>query len=366
MIEAWYNIHDLVKVHLCVGESNSARVIDPLLAFFRVEPIDPSQVSLEFRDPMKPPDFSDALRLGFLNYSPSNSEIWDKRNLLKVGPEGKISVYSNDGVDEYVLTLLLMIQLVRRGLALCHALGIVSEGKAIVFPAWHNTGKTGLFAYMLDRERTGLLGDDQVILSKHGITYSLPYPVKIESYHVSKGAPEVSRVVKRKRNISVSKILGFLYGKFASRGISILSAISPRLVQIVYRLFPKRYVALTVKELVSDDRMPSQAPLGTVISLTRYSGDSLKIELCTPNEVVAEMISMLYCSELFSPSVQRFIQYWQSMAAFGAIESWQQLLSSLEQVLTEALKDANCYRLSIPEDVGFTELGEFLSGVVGQ
>ena len=136
MIDAWYDIHGLVKIHLKVSEKNSARIVDRLLSSFRSTPVDNSNLQLEFFDAIKHLSDSPSLNAGGCNYSESERMVWDSDCAVKSDRSGKITIYSNKGIDKYVLTLLLMIQMARQHLAVCHAMGIVIEDEAILFPAW--------------------------------------------------------------------------------------------------------------------------------------------------------------------------------------------------------------------------------------
>ena len=148
MIEGWYDVHGLIKIYLKVGDLNPARLIDPLLASFRSEPMDASSVDLEFLDSVEQPDYSNSLKAGEFYYRPGDQSVWDDNGLVRSEPSGKISVFSDWGSDNFVLTLLMLNQLVRQGFALCHGMGVVVGDKAVIFPAWHLSGKTGLFSFM--------------------------------------------------------------------------------------------------------------------------------------------------------------------------------------------------------------------------
>jgi hypothetical protein len=77
--------------------------------------------------------------------------------MVRSEPTGKISVYSNWGVDRLVLTLLILILMVRRGFALCHAAGVVAKDSTVIFPAWHLAGKTSLVSFMINQDIVVLL-----------------------------------------------------------------------------------------------------------------------------------------------------------------------------------------------------------------
>lgn len=365
MVEAWYDIHGLIKIYLHVSEKNSAKIIDTLLASFRSAPIDASQVNLEFLDSLENHHYQNTLHTGGLNYSIDEQAVWDSHCTVRAEPSGKISIFSDSGIDQFVLTLLMMVQLTRQGFALCHAMGIAKEDGAIIFPAWKHTGKTGLFSYLMHQESIKLLGDELMIISRQGEVYKLPYPINIQHYHASERSTALGQAFRKKRNIYLGRMIGPFYDYIARPIITVLSLISPGLVRSIRRFALSRWVTAPLEEIVSADRISNRASLRKVITLVRSSGEKIKIDPYDYRKIIPEIISMLYCGELFSsPNVERFLQYWLVLYAFNAVESWQSILSALEQFLEEALMHAQCYRITIPEKTQISELGRFVEGVI--
>ena len=247
MIDAWYDIHGLIKVHLYASEKNSAGTVDRLLASFRSEKFDESQLQLEFFDSIDiKPDESN-LNAGGIFYNESSHMVWDSLGAVKIGPSGKITVYTDKGIDKFAMTLLLTIQLARQHLALCHAMGIVTEDGAILFPAWKNTGKTGLFNYYTQQENTKVLGDELMIVSRKGDIYSIPYPLVIQHYHAADKPTALGKAYRKKRNIYLGYTIDPFLDYVARPIVNSLSFVSPRLVRLLKRNAPERGITTPIE-----------------------------------------------------------------------------------------------------------------------
>lgn len=364
MIEGWYNIHDIVKIHLH-GQFKSAQVLDTLLARFKSEPIDSSQIDLEFFDLMRQHDNFNVIHTEPFCYQPKDQTIWDSKSTVRSHPSGKISVYSNWGIDHYVLLLLMQLQLVRKGFLSSHAAGFATKGNGVIFPSWPGTGKTGLVTFMVNQERVNILGDQILFISKDGTVYSCPWPITVLHYHIDEQLPVVTRAFEKKSNIFSGKTLGPLYNKLRNSASSALTNLSPRLIMVARKYVPSGSVEIPLEQLVPSHRISSKVPLKKVVSMLRWSGKSFQVEQCDSNGIIPEMINA-WSSELFlsSPQVRQFLIYWLGLSSFGALESWQWFLSSQEQILKEALKDVECYRLKIPEEAQVTEVGKFVMGII--
>jgi len=365
MIDAWYDIHGLVKIHLHVSEKNSARIVDDLLSSFKSNTLDDSQLQLEFFDSIEHTHNNPIFNAGGFNFDESDHMVWDSHCTVKSAPSGKITIYSNKGIDKFVLTLLLMIQLAHKNLALCHAMGIVIEDEAILFPAWRRTGKTGLFNYFLKQETIKVLGDELLIVSRQGDVYKLPFPLTIRHYHATDKPTALGKAYSKKRKYYLAYTIDPFFKYIAKPMVSLLSLISPALVRLIIRNAPEREVTTPLEEIISADRIINRAKLKKVINLVRSSGSKIEIKSCDYKVMVPEIISMLYQSELFSsPHVERFLQYWLVLNAFSEVESWQSILSELEQVLEEALMHVQCYRMTMPEKAQITEIGEYIDSYI--
>jgi len=365
MIDGWYDIHGLVKIHLHVSEKNSARIIDELLSSFKSNTLDDSQLQLEFFDSMEHTHSNPTLNAGGINFDEGDHMVWDSHCAVKSDPSGKITIYSNKGIDKFVLTLLLMIQLAHQNLALCHAMGIVIEDEAILFPAWRRTGKTGLFNYFLKQETIKVLGDELMIVSRQGDVYKLPYPLIIRDYHATDKPTALGKAYKKNRNIYLAYTMDPFINYIAKPMVSLLSLISPALVRLIKRNAPERGVTTPLEEITSTDRIINHAKLKKVINLVRSSGSKIEIKSCDYKVMVPEIVSMLYQGELFSsPNVERFLQYWLVLNAFNEVESWQSILSELEQVLEEALMHVQCYRMTMPQKAPISEIGKYIDSYI--
>ena len=361
MIDAWYDIHGLLKIHVCVSEKNSARTVDRLLSSFKSDKLDKSQLQLEFFDAIEHKPDKVSLNAGGIFYSESDHMVWDSHGSLKSGPNGKLSIYSDKGIDKFVLTLLLTIQLARHQLAICHAMGIVIDGKAILFPAWKRTGKTGLFNYFAQMENVGVLGDELMIISGKGDVYKLPYPLIIQHYHATDKPTALGKAYKKKRNIYLGYTIDPFFNYVAKPIVNSLSVVSPALVRLIKRNAPERGVTTPLEDIIPAEKIVDYAKLEKVINLVRSSGSDIEIKEVGYKVIVPEILSMLYQGELFSsPGVERFLQYWLVLNAFNEVESWQSILSKVEYILEQTLQSVQCYRLTMPQRAPTKEIGKYL------
>ncbi|MCX8199464.1 MAG: hypothetical protein N3E36_05500 [Sulfolobales archaeon] len=116
--------------------------------------------------------------------------IFDGETLLS--KSGRYAVKSKDGSfivytmrnHKAPLELLYWIQLLKRGMTFVHASGATYNEKALIFPAWPETGKTSLIVHLLGKSQVfQFLGDDMVIISRNGDVYPYLKPFAVYLHH---------------------------------------------------------------------------------------------------------------------------------------------------------------------------------------
>ncbi len=364
MIEQWYKIHDIMKIHMR-GEFAHADFIDSQLAFFRSGPIDPSQLDLEFLDTIEHKDNSDILQTELFSYKWNDRMIWDSISTVQSEQSGKISVYSDRGLDHYIMMELVQLQLLRKGFTFSHAAGFVTDGTAVIFPSWPGTGKTSLFVYMAHQDGVDILGDQDLIISRNGDVYSFPVPLTLSHYHANEQLPRVKEAFKKKKRGFSGTILSTIYNWFGRVVVPVLDNLSPKLLGAVRRYAPSPQVIMPLEELVPVTRIPAKAPLRKVVSLIRWSGESFKMEQCDAGKIIPEMISMRSSdSMVFSRRLERLHLYCLGLSAFGAMESQRWFANTEVQILTEALQGVECYQMRIPAKAQIAELGKIAKEII--
>ena len=85
------------------------------------------------------------------------------------------------------------LQTLQREMILCHASGVVYEGRTIIFPAWRNIGKTNtLLSFMFDG--ASYLADDWCLLDEHKTAYRVPKRLHLFDYNFNSFPSLIDRV----------------------------------------------------------------------------------------------------------------------------------------------------------------------------
>jgi hypothetical protein len=233
------------------------------------------------------------------------------------------------------LELLYWDQLLKMGMTFVHAAGVVWRNRTIIFPAWPKTGKTSIVISLLKFDRSAmLLGDDYIILSTDGHVYPYPGPFAIYSYHIPLFLEHFQRhpldIIRLK---IASKFLKIgLYSRFLKT-----FKIEEPLWIPVRRIFPHR--------------LASRGKIEKVFLLTRsLSTKNIMIEPLEKEAVITHMyLCLIY--DLIAPVLQDAI----ALTYFGFIDLFKDLQRSLE-ILKEALKQCECYRLTLPKNIDLAEI----------
>lgn len=113
----------------------------------------------------------------------------------------------------FILEPLLIINLINHEVIFIHSSAVTKNNKAILFPAWRNTGKTETILKLSQKSEYRFMSDDYVVLYKDK-AYSFPKKINLFSYNLNE------ELLKKLPKIEVFKLQFFMMIKVTLERLS--------------------------------------------------------------------------------------------------------------------------------------------------
>ncbi len=258
------------------------------------------------------------------------------------------TTYPNRATNMWIELLL-----VAQNMSFIHSAGVAVNGKGIIFPAVGGVGKTTLMSHMRRQDNIAFFGDDFIILNHRGDMFSYPSDFSIYNYHRT--------VFLDLKNTSFEQALQirkyFPWFFWLRRACNF----ALKRLQISAGPFLKGWNALYVKVpasfLIKRAALGHRATLSVSIFLERYSGDVIKSEKMSKEELGRMLTSILQTEFKYG------LPYLQALA--GAVEiDLPALYAKQEDSIKKALVDVACYKVLLPEKLEPSDYFDFMDSFI--
>ena len=248
--------------------------------------------------------------------------------------EAKTSVHFSGGIwgehilNDFIIEPLISFKLAVKGYCTLHASAISIDDAGFVFAGEPEAGKTAAIL-SLNLHNNNFLSDEITLLSKNGVIYSFPSPIRI--YH--------HNLVDMSHHHQITPWQNF----------------EARLKHIVH-VSSLRYVKLPL--IVNADKLFRQVgkecTLRCLILLTRIKDDKISVtEITDKKELVKRIVTF---TEQQFPYWLKYASAYSSIYPSSQVASYSQLMVNN---LTEALDKIACYEIKTPYNFTESHRGEF-------
>ena len=261
----------------------------------------------------------------------------------------KIIIY-RDPIKSYPpLTLLLWLKLLENDLTLIHGAGLAFSGKAVIFPAFPNVGKTSLAISLIKNGSNDwkLLGDDYLILSKKGVVYSYLRPFAIYSYHIP--------------------LLREYFSKARAKALRLMlaSLLRRKLPRSVFKRFAHIGITeplwLEVDKILPEKKTLKKASLFRIYMLSKSTSSLMEIKRASKETAALRMFNVLLY-DLVTP----YSHIFYVLSALGLIDLFT-LLEKHKSIIDHALSHADVFHIFIPSvNLNFIELVKLIEKHIRQ
>jgi|GEM_PF-2281262 hypothetical protein len=358
MNKKYYNIHNLVSVHISAGVKKwIINQIDFQIGHFEVKNL-------------KEPTYNITIN-SYDDFITKNQEMsrfhksyFKSADVLK-DPENNIVIKKKDnGFDIFtdssiVINIFLQLILANQGIAFVHAAAIKKpNGGVFLLPGGGGVGKTAILGSMVKNEGFSFLGDDNILLKQDGSCLSFPRSFILKSYHRDV-YPEIFKKLslKQRNNPLLLKIL-----KFLLKNAPFYNAIKDFLkkkglyAQVVNSPpIPRDYIAdVPVSEIFGYNSVASEGMVEKVVFLERYSGSNFTLE---------PVHSSMLANRMFSIMNHEWADYMRELFTYGSTElvNLDTYFKNISNIVNEGIDNKECLLLKIPENASTDELYHYFS-----
>ena len=332
-MDKFYNLHNLIHIKINKGRLNLADGYSHYLRYFSTNET-PSNIDYEVKEFSQfqlPKECTDTG--GVLGFK--DGVCFNKEKYALTFTDGKITeftTYPNRATNLWIQWLFL-----KRNLSFIHGAGVEINGKGIVFPAFGGTGKTVLISELRKLVNCKVFGDDYVIVDKNGGMFSYPSDFSIYPYHISI-FPELKNSIFD-RYLHSRKIFSFFYD-------------FRRLVNFIWRRFSQSgapllsgwnadYAKVPAKDLIGENNIGYQTNLTTAVFLSRYSGDEIRVEEMSLDQLTKSTDGILWLES------QHALPYLAVLSAFGLVDM-ASMAASQQNVLMGCFAPLKRFHVYIP------------------
>jgi hypothetical protein len=334
-MEAYYNIHGLVKVKITSKFSEIIEGWDYFIRDFKVsENLGFFDIEVLDLDEFVLPDNSynnSGIFFGFKN------GIFNKEDSYAIEiKNNKMIVFVKE--NNFIVNSLIEYFLLEKGCTFIHGAGVSYKGKGVIFPAPPNVGKTILISKLRDRDNVKFLGDDFLILKEDGMMFSYPIDFSIYGYHFD-FFPEL------KRSPDQIKIRRAMYEKILVnivKNLPIKKSLK-KVARIVGYNFlgGGEYLSIPAKRLISEEKIGVSSQLKYSIFLNKYNGKEFKIEKMELDDLVKEILGILQ-SEWYNA-----LPAFHLLSTFGVID-FVKYLDNIRSIVYRSFNGVELYRVLFP------------------
>jgi hypothetical protein len=235
----------------------------------------------------------------------------------------------------YVYVPAMQLYLLNNGSSFAHCSAIQKNGEATVFPAWGGIGKTGLMSIFLS-QGWQFLSDDLGILDHDGSINLHPLPMHIYKYHQIQSPELVENMLKR------------------------LSPLDRMTWNILNPIKKANKLVRWVKPDVvfGKETICKKSKITRVIHMHRHMINSQFIFEESSNHDVAALMASTILDEI--NNIANYSIVYNSVRESDYIPNISKLHKIITNNYTQAMKNAKCYKLSIPEASTTSDAFNFL------
>ncbi|SDM32315.1 hypothetical protein [Halarsenatibacter silvermanii] len=274
-------------------------------------------------------------------YIDENS-ILDKRYGVKLIRDKNKVKFILDNIALEWLDWIKQLSLLKSGMTLVHASAVEKNGKALVFPSWGGVGKTSIASYLVKNKGYNLLGDDQIIISRGGMCYSMPMRLVIYPYHKDV-FPELFE--QGKGPILPESMINF----FDFIGKKLIKPLAKKNSDLLQKLREKNPQSLKVKpsEVFGINKISYKAELEKVVWVDK--GENSRPQ--TDSDIKVK-------NRLFGCTINDFDSYCQEIINIGmGLDIFENIYCIWGDVLNKGVnEEVKRRKLVLPESCNYKEL----------
>lgn len=223
---------------------------------------------------------------GFCLHDPSGHLYIEKEgNSLKIYCEA----------PNFLINLYIQFFLIELGYTMVHAAAVADrDGNVILFPAAGGVGKTGLIGHLVAQNGYKTMGDDIVLLSKHGSCFAFPRSFVLKECHRTI-YPEVFR------RLSIGKTSNYKFKKFVAENapfIGITKKILRRLNLYHHAIdlvnMAQNLAEVPMEEIFGNGMVFESGAIKRIVFLERYEGTQFKVLPLGEKALCRRMFSIIH------------------------------------------------------------------------
>src|SRR3989344_645932 len=349
-MEAYYNIHNIVRIYIKTIRPEIIEEYDYYIRFFKVQEVGGADIEIkdfeEFLLPANSLRLSDSL-FGF------EGGIFNKKDFYALEiKDNKMMLYVKN--NDLCINTLIEHFLLQNNCTFLHGAGISYKGKGIIFPAPPNTGKTLLISKLRKNKEVKFFGDDYLIIKNNGTMYSYPMDFSIYDYHFE-FFPELKKSSER---LKIKKAFFEKIIVNAVKDLPIKKALK-KIARFFNYDFLKggEYLKVPAMRFIPRDKFGNGVELRYAIFLQRYNGNDFKIEEISPEEATQEIIGIL------QSEWQATMPVYHALSSFGTMD-FAKHLNDIKNVADSAFRRIKLHKVLMPiymnNEVRMGKLEEFL------
>lgn len=238
--------------------------------------------------------------------------------------EGRSIVRFNGGIwgehilKDSIIEPLIGFKLATKGFSMLHASAIAIDDAGVIFAGGPESGKTSSLL-SLNGDNNVFLSDEITLLSREGVIYSFPTPVRAYYYNLRSKTGALNNLTSRL--------------KFEA------------LIKHAVHFLSSGYLKFTVN--IAADKLFKRTggvyPLRRLIFLTRTSGDDIDVTEISDKTALIERLALM--SEQQFPYWGKYVSAYSSVFPSSQLANYQQVM---RKHLSAALDRVSCYEFKTP------------------
>lgn len=259
----------------------------------------------------------------------------NKGILLPFGRDNNRALY-NRGVDSVFVLQMLEPFLRWKDKCFLHAGAVSKNGKAAVFPAAPDTGKTSIVLELLQRG-FDYLSDDFLIIG-NGKAYPFPKPLNIFDYNLVNNKAVAKRVLKWRYAF-------FTFYKLYFRLRRFLKAHLPfRLARRMVDFLPQNVYSIDIQGLFPDANIAGISAISSFFFLELSHEDEIRITRMDSEELARKMayMNLLHRDRML-------MEYYHYAFENAPDEKVEKMFDRDKEIMLNSFRKAKVYRVLIPE-----------------
>lgn len=334
MINAYYNIHNIVKIKFQTAKSEITKEYEHYLKNFRVEKFGNTNIEvMDFNQFSLPNDY---FNISYNVYGFQNG-IYNKKDLYAVKfKNNKITLYINEA--NICFNALIEYILLQNKYTFIHGAGVSYKDKGIIFPGFGGVGKTLLISRLRKKNDIKFFGDDYVLVKDNGKMFSYPADFSIYNYHFN-FFPELKET-SANRKIKRAKYERILVNMIKDFPIKKIFKKIARLVRYDF-LKGGQYLKIPAQDLIPKEKIGTETNLEYAVFLSKYNGSELKIKKMETEDMSREILGVLF-SEWCNT-----IPIYHSLCCSGVFD-FAEFVNNIKFVITSCFSSLTLYKVLIP------------------